>query len=439
MIINTKNKVLQSKILFRFSIAIFLIGCTSIMHADENKSRINDYWEDIKTNSMELLDKSIKISSEIAKQMSDIIDAELEALNSSSEVDVQDKIDNIRLRVEQISSLKKKETTASSFTLISKSKKDYRIDIDEVLQGIEPVLFDGEVVDYASRIRYSRLQITRLRSEKASLNEDLVFAPVEGTLLKSSKNEIRQQINDLNILSNKTNRLIDELEFDLKRKLNSLGINLTREQIRVMTTRVDGDELSKSFAIFDVTKQISETLAVLVKENNFSGETTVKYYGIYVILSEILGYSQREYMRKINEVYLPSLDNIADDIKSAIDFSEESIDAASSESNRRILRSNIETNEFSLMVVNTYRKILEKQYDSLELALERTDEQISVAYSTYDTAANATNLINLINETQDSFNRILDMQVPDIIPFENTELELKFQEISDKIIVASDQ
>jgi hypothetical protein len=424
MIINTKNKDLQSKILFRFSVVILLIGCTSIIHADENKSRINDYWEDIKTNSKDLLDKSIKISSEIAKQMSDIIDAELEALNSSPEVDVQDKIDNIRLRVEAISSLKKKETSASSFTLISKSKKDYRIDIDEVLQEIEPVLFDGEVVDYASRIRYSRLQI---------------FAPVEGTLLKSSKNEIRQQIKDLDILSTKTNRLIDELEFDLKRKLNSLGINLTREQIRVMTTRVDGDELSKSFAIFDVTKQISETLAVLVKENNFSGETTVKYYGIYVILSEILGYSQREYMRKINELYLPSLDNIADDIRSAIDFSEESIDAASSESNRRILRSNIETNEFSLMVVNTYRKILEKQHDSLELALERTDEQISVAYSTYDTAANASNLINLINETQDSFNRILDMQVPDIIPFENTELELKFQEISDKIIVASDE
>ena len=77
MIINTKNKVLQSKILFRFSVVILLIGCTSIMHADENKSRINDYWEDIKTNSKDLLDKSIKISSEIAKQMSDIIDLSL--------------------------------------------------------------------------------------------------------------------------------------------------------------------------------------------------------------------------------------------------------------------------------------------------------------------------------------------------------------------------
>tara|TARA_B110000967_G_scaffold165997_1_gene173889 strand:- start:541 stop:1839 length:1299 start_codon:yes stop_codon:yes gene_type:complete len=423
----------------RLFIVILLICSGSFIYADDNKSSINAIWQDIKTNSRDLVEKSIKISSDLAKQMSDAVDAELKALNSSPKIDIQDKIDNIRIRVGEISGLKKEEINASSFTLISKSKKDYRIDIDEVLQDIEHIIFDGEIVDYASRIRYSRLQISNLKREKASLNEDLVFAPVEGTLLKSSKEDIREKIKDVDDLIKKTHRLIDEFEFDLKRKLNALGINLTREQIRVMTTRVDGDELSKSFAIFDVTKQISETLAILVKENNFSGETTVKYYGTYVVLSEILGYSQREYMRKIKELYLPSLDKIADDINGVIEFSEESIDAASVESNRKILRSNIESNKFSLMVVNTYRKILEKQYDSLESALERTNEQITVAYSTYDTAANAANLINLINETQDSFNRILDMQVPDIIPFENTELELKFQEISDKIIIASDQ
>ena len=423
----------------RLFIVALLICSGSFIYADDNKSSINAIWQDIKINSRDLVEKSIKISSDLAKQMSDAVDAELKALNSSPKIDIQDKIDNIRIRVGEISGLKKEEINASSFTLISKSKKDYRIDIDEVLQDIEHIVFDGEIVDYASRIRYSRLQISNLKREKASLNEDLVFAPVEGTLLKSSKEDIREKIKDVDDLIKKTHRLIDEFEFDLKRKLNALGINLTREQIRVMTTRVDGDELSKSFAIFDVTKQISETLAILVKENNFSGETTVKYYGTYVVLSEILGYSQREYMRKIKELYLPSLDKIADDINGVIEFSEESIDAASVESNRKILRSNIESNKFSLMVVNTYRKILEKQYDSLESALERTNEQITVAYSTYDTAANAANLINLINETQDSFNRILDMQVPDIIPFENTELELKFQEISDKIIIASDQ
>ena len=45
--------------------------------------------------------------------------------------------------------------------------------------------------------------------------------------------------------------MINELEFDLKRKMNSLGIQLSREQIRVMTTRIDGDDLkSQNFRYF---------------------------------------------------------------------------------------------------------------------------------------------------------------------------------------------
>ena len=42
------------------------------------------------------------------------------------------------------------------------------------------------------------------------------------------------------MLISKSKIIIDELEFDLKKKMNNLGIKLTREQIRVMTTRIDG-------------------------------------------------------------------------------------------------------------------------------------------------------------------------------------------------------
>ena len=38
---------------------------------------------------------------------------------------------------------------------------------------------------------------------------------------------------------------------------------------------------------------------------------------------------------------------------------------------------------------------------------------------------------------RDSFSKILDMQLPEIIPFENTELEMKFQEVSGQIILKS--
>ena len=82
----------------------------------------------------------------------------------------------------------------------------------------------------------------------------------------------------------------------------------------------------------------------------------------------------------------------------------------------------------------SYKKILTDQSSSLRTALKNTQEQISVAYSTYDTAANSANLMGIINETQDNFSKIMKMQLPEIIPFENSELELKFQELSGKIL-----
>lgn len=411
------------------------------INAEENWNTLDSLWGSVKSESKNLLNKSLDITSDFSNELGKVIDGEIANLKElqvePTQIDVRDKIDTVRIYVDDISILKKQEVEASSFTLISKSKKDFRIEIDEVLKDIEPVLFDGEVVNYASKIRNARQQISQLKNKKVELNEDLVFAPEQGSLLKSSKNDIREEIKRVDFLISKSETLIDELEFDLKKKMSELGIDLTREQIRVMTTRVDGDELARSFAIFDVTRQISNTLGQLMKENSFSAQTTVKYYGTYVILSEILGYSQREYIDKIKTLYLPAIAKIEDDIEASIDYAKKSLGDATSDSNKEILRSNIRSNQFSLEVVKSYRTILKSQIKSLENALDRTEEQIMVAYSTYDTAANSANLVNLISETQETFDRIMNMQVPDIIPFENTELELKFQEISDQILEVS--
>lgn len=428
------------KIIFK-CILISLSFASPYLISEEKENSLQKFWNNIKYEGSSLLEQSYEFSTTLTKELADLLDFELSKLKSikeeASKVDVRDKIDTIRIYVDEISDLKKKELKASSFTIISKSKKDYRISIDKVLQEIEPILFDGEVVDYSSKIRVTRKQIEQLKKQKASLNEDLLFAPEKGSLLKSSQVEIRSEISRIDELIFKSNSLIDELEYDLKRKMNALGIQLTRSQIKVMTTRVDGDELARSFAIFDVTKQISKTLGKLVKENSFNAETTVKYYGTYVILSEILGYSQREYINKVKFFYMPALDRIEKEIEDSISFAENAFKDAKSQTNKNILSSNISSNQFSLEVVNNYKKILSAQIKNLEEALVKTREQISVAYSTYDTAANSANLVNLISETQDEFNKIMTMQVPDIIPFENSELELKFQEISDQIIFSS--
>ena len=434
-----KNYYLLKKIRYLL-LFVFFFSNPSLSDEWVTEKEKNNFWEKLLESSEKIIDYSIESLGNYLEDLEILIERELENLENfskkESEIDIQDKIDSIRLEVGKISELKENENEASKFTITGKSKKDYRIEINDILSELEPILFDGEIVNYSEKIRGARKTIKKLTEKKVSLNENFVFAPKEKKILKANKEQIKDQIDSINSLIKKSEKMIDELEFDLKRKMNSLGIQLSREQIRVMTTRVDGDDLAKIFAIFDVTRQISDKLRVLVKKNYFSSDTTVKYYGTYVILSEILGFAQQTYIQKIDELYLPALGKIEIDVEDAIKYAQKNIKNAKSESNKNILRSNVSSNKFTLSVCKDYEKILEKQKKSLESALKKTREQTTVAYSTYDTAASATNLVNLISQTQNSFNEIMNLQLPKIVPFENAELAMRFEEISNQIIEA---
>ena len=423
-----------------------LIFCSLVflynpLHAKESNI-IAGYWDELTSGGDVLVKKTFKRFSDTIDKYILTTDDEIsylsDLMDGKSDLNIEDKIDSVRMYVGQLGELKKQEINASSFTIIRKSKKDYRIKIDKVLAEIEPLLFDGQIENYAARIRDAKNRIDNLEKNIVELYEKLVFAPEDGSFFEMSKKDLKSEIKKINTLIDKSETLIDKLEFDLKRKMKFLGIELSREQIRIMTSRIDGDDLAKSFAIFDVTKQISNSLGDLMQVNSFSGAATTKYYGVYVILGEILLYSQKEYISKIDNIYLPALDKIKMNISDSIDYANDSLEKTENNDNQKILISNISANEYSLQVLNLYKEILIKQRVSIQNAVIKTEEQVAVSYSTYDTAVNSANLVNLISQSQENFNRIMGMQLPNIVPFENSELEKKFGEISDQLIKSTE-
>ena len=384
---------------------------------DEEDSWLN------KSNKF-LSDSSQTISSAFGRTLEDEVE---DLLNGdSNKINTVNKINGIREYLDDYGELKEKDQTGSctSFVFLS---SDCGIEIDKILSKIEKIVFDGEVITYSELIRRLRSGIQELEVEKVNLNEESIFADQEEKL------KIQNEISEKNLTINRYNELINSLERDLRTKMRKLGINLTIDQIRVMTTRVDGDDLAKSIAIFDVTRQISSTLGELMKQNSFSGDTTTKYYGVYSILSEILGYTQREYIKKIDDNYLKKLDEIKKDSYKSIDIAKSQIGKSKSKQNKQILENNIKSEEYAIEVINFYISILEDQKSKLQTAFESTEEQISVAYSSYITASNSANLVSLINNTQSSFDQIMDMQIPDIVPFETAELESEFRKLSEKM------
>ena len=398
---------------------------------------VSSWWGSAIEESKKVLDKSSETLSSALGSMMQAIDKEIENLQNddSGKVDTQKKINGIRDFLDEYGELKEKDQTNSCVQGVFKSSVDCRILIDKVLFEIEEIVFDGQIISYSARIRDLRSEIKDLENDKSRLNEDFVFAKdkEDASLLESSKEDIAEDIAKIDSIINKSNILIETLEYDLQTKMLNLGIDLSTEQIRVMTTRVDGDDLAKSIAIFDVTKQISASLGELMNQNSFSGDSTAKYYGIYVILSEILGFAQREYIAKLDDVYLKKINEIKNNSLKSISMAENEIGKSQSQQSINIYNNNIKAERFTIKVADNYRSILVAQRAKLFSALKRTEEQISVGYSSYITATNSSILSSLIQDTQSSFDQIMTMQIPEIIPFESTELESEFRKLSSKI------
>lgn len=409
--------------------AIIFLGLGLVISAniygqtsDQEKS---SWWDTTK----KFLDDSQKNITDRVGNLNKTLDEEIEELlnNDATELDTIKKIDGIRAYVEKYTSLKEKDILNECRNGFSKG--NCRIQIDKVLENIERIVFDGEIIGYSKKIRQLQARISKLEDEKVSLNEKKYSVTGE------DEQNLDNKIADIDAKIAKSYEYIKLLEEDLQSKMKDLGIKLNKDQIKVMTTRVDGDDLAKSIAIFDVTKQISNTLGQLVKDNSFSSNTTIKYYGVYLILSEILGFAQREYITKIDEEYLTKLESYKKSGNQSIQYANEQMRQATMESSKNIFKKNIETEEFTITVIDTYKGILLDQKAQLDNALVTTDEQIAVAYSTYKTASNSSALMSLMVDTQSTFDQILEMQMPQIIPFEDIELENEFKSLSDKLSI----
>ena len=407
--------------------AIIFLGFGLVISANiygqSSDQETSSWWDTTK----KFLDDSQKNITDRVGKLNKSLDEEIEELlnNDANEVDTINKIDGIRAYVEKYTDLKEKDILNDCRNGFSKG--NCRIQIDKVLEDIESIVFDGEIIGYSEKIRQLQERISNLEVQKVNLNEKKYS--VTGEEEKNLENEII----DIDIKISKSYKYIKLLEEDLQLKMRDLGIRLSIDQIRVMTTRVDGDDLAKSIAIFDVTKQISNTLGQLVKDNSFSSNTTTKYYGVYLILSEILGFAQREYITKIDDEYLKKLESYKESGYRSIEYANVQMNQATMESSKKIFKNNIEAEKLTIEVIDQYKDILLKQKAQLENALITTDEQIAVAYSTYKTASNSSALMSLMIDTQSTFDQILKMQMPKIVPFKNIEIQNEFKNLSDRL------
>ena len=128
-------------------------------------------------------------------------------------------------------------------------------------------------------------------------------------------------------------------------------------------------------------------------------------------------------MQKNRKVYLPKLNDMSEDVNRILEEAKQNLSGDSDSYRKSRYKINIEQNRLTINTIDKHRDILNDQYNKVETANKNSMKDLLLAHNIYETATASMDAMDLIQNTGKEFNAIMEMQVPEIVPFENDEMK----------------
>ena len=318
---------------------------------------------------------------------------------------------------------------APDSAFFGEDKKSLRKDLNAVLDNTLVLLEDKSINDYRAQIERFNQLIETSRSSIAQYREDKVTAPKEHSV-KTTRDDYKKKIAEEKENISLYQLEIKKITVHFKERLHDIGVDLTQDQVNILLARVDADDIIQMSVVFDVLKQITSQLMQLTQESGEDIKQAKKYYGMHVVLLELVNYMQQKYIDMVDTVYIPKIDTI---IANTIKTRNNARKYISSETNAKRIASyknNINALNLTLKTAKLYQENLKEQKHKVVAAQKVLQRDLNLSQNTYDTVEISADLLSVLKTSKDSFDALMSLQVPQIVPFENMQMQQKYQELS---------
>ncbi len=312
---------------------------------------------------------------------------------------------------------------------IGSDKKDIQEDIDKVFNKIINTLIEDDFMAYKKEINSLEQDISANKNTVAFYREKKISAPLQSSI-KTTKADYAEKIEALQGENRQYQTRITQVKGKLIRQFSDIGVTLTPEQINVLLSRVDGDDIIQMALMMDVLKHITSQIMVLMKENHEDLDYAKKYYGLHLVTLELVVYIQQKYIDKVDRRYIPKIDAIMFEAQKMAGETQRLADSEISERRRRIYQKNMQTQKLTAHVAELYKQDLITSKISMINAMKITKRNLMLARNTYKTVVLSADLYELISESRNMFSEVSKIQVPSIVPFENMQIEKKYYELT---------
>lgn len=320
---------------------------------------------------------------------------------------------------------------APEAALFTTDKGDLRERYARILEGMGVLLEDQELAQFRRQIAERQEEMTRTREQIGTLREARRGAPLDGSWLNRSRDDYDAEIARLERRIPGIKSEIDAIHRRLGTRLQEIGIHLTSEQVEQLLARVDGDNLLQLVSVYENTRSIVEQLEILLIESREDVEYAKRYYGMYVVLLELVLYLQDRHLLEIDHAYLPKLQELT---QRTARLRLEAIQNAKSDpslARQRGYQANVEAHQLTLETARLYGRLLNQQRGQMAAAREEVERGLALARNTLETVLVSAELIHSINAGQETFEALSQLPIPNLIAFENAQVRRKFEELSE--------
>jgi hypothetical protein len=326
-----------------------------------------------------------------------------------------------------------KEKAPDSTLIFGTDKEDIQEDINELLNDTIALLLNDDLMVYQEQIAKLNREIDESEIKLAEYKEERVGAPLK-SMVHTTKNGYDKKIKDTQDEIAILNNRIRMTKKHLSDRFKLVGVTLTLEQIDVLLARADGHDIVQVSLVIDVIKQITEQILILMRESGEDLLQAKRYYGMHLVSLALVVYLQEQYIERVDGVYIPKIDAIVNRASRMINQTEVLLDREESSERESVYRSNLEAQKFTKMVALEYKDELMLSKARMQEAQEHTKKNLLLAENTFSTVSLSSGLYNLIRQSQMMFDKISRIQVPEIVPFENLQIEQKYKELTKQIL-----
>ena len=315
---------------------------------------------------------------------------------------------------------------------LEEDKEDVQEDINKLFEMIVNGLIEDDLLIYKTKMEKLKKEISENKSDILKYREKRVGAP-DSSKIYSTKSDFDTKItetkNENTILENEIRIIKDNLKNDFK----EIGVNLSSEQIDVLLTRVDGDDIIQISLVMETLKHITNQIMLLMKESKEELTQAKKYYGMHQVLLELVVYIQQKYIDKSNKVYIPKIDKMIIDSAEMIANTSRLRDMEEDTRRRSIYSNNIDAQKLTNKAAKRYKHDLIASRNNMIEAQKISKANLKLSKNTYATVLLSADLFDLISESQSMFEEVSKIQVPNLLPFENIQMEQKYRELTEKL------